>query len=293
MAPQEPQRVSAAEFIRGFASWRLRAARRPVVVTHHGRDAHVLISLDDYRRLGDPVGPTINDLDRSRAAVIEGLRDAVLLVGRDGRIVAANPAACDMVEAAAADLIGRDPIEVLGQRPDGPLTLALGRMLGQRERFSADIPGLLRPGGWMHVDMIPVPAGGALILRDISAAIDGAGQELARLALSAAIDAHGAIGIARLSVREAVEDANEALLALTGTDPLAIRRVRFSALLTAPGRPLFAEAVDDMFRSGIPRRIEADMMTRSGAAAAVTLSLAEIRGPYASEGAVVTVTPRR
>ncbi len=34
-----------------FANWRLQSARKPVVVTHHGKDAHVLISLDDYRRL--------------------------------------------------------------------------------------------------------------------------------------------------------------------------------------------------------------------------------------------------
>src|SRR3546814_1600055 len=46
---QEPQRVSAADFIRGFANWRLQSASKPVVVTHHGKDAHVLISLDDYR----------------------------------------------------------------------------------------------------------------------------------------------------------------------------------------------------------------------------------------------------
>ena len=51
-AAHEPQRVSAADFIRGFANWRLQSARKPVVVTHHGKDAHVLISLDDYRRHG-------------------------------------------------------------------------------------------------------------------------------------------------------------------------------------------------------------------------------------------------
>src|SRR3546814_4358195 len=56
---QEPQRVSAADFIRGFANWRLQSARKPVVVTHHGKDAHVLISLDDYRRLD---GKTARDV---------------------------------------------------------------------------------------------------------------------------------------------------------------------------------------------------------------------------------------
>src|SRR3546814_5214922 len=61
----DPQRVSAADFIRGFAGWRLRTARAPVVVTHHGKDAHVLISLADYRRLDG--GPGEGDLLAARS----------------------------------------------------------------------------------------------------------------------------------------------------------------------------------------------------------------------------------
>src|SRR3546814_14633417 len=47
----DPQRVSAAEFIRGFAGRRLQAAREPVVVTHDCKAAHALVSIDDYPRL--------------------------------------------------------------------------------------------------------------------------------------------------------------------------------------------------------------------------------------------------
>src|SRR3546814_20367565 len=55
----------------------MQASRKPLVVTHHGKDAHVLISLADYRRL-DGGGEAPGDrLAASQAAIVESLRDAV------------------------------------------------------------------------------------------------------------------------------------------------------------------------------------------------------------------------
>src|SRR3546814_8921230 len=71
---QEPQRVSAADFIRGFANWRLQSARKPVVVTHHGKDAHVLISLDDYRRLDGKIARDVAAASDLLQASLAGLR---------------------------------------------------------------------------------------------------------------------------------------------------------------------------------------------------------------------------
>src|SRR3546814_14549438 len=103
---QEPQRVSAADFIRGFANWRLQSARKPVVVTHHGKDAHVLISLDDYRRLDGKIARDVaaasDLLQASLAGLVESVRDGVILIDRQRRIVAVNPAASDMLEMPAA-----------------------------------------------------------------------------------------------------------------------------------------------------------------------------------------------
>src|SRR3546814_18332949 len=85
---QEPQRVSAAEFIRGFGSWRMQASRKPLVVTHHGKDAHVLISLADYRRLdGGGEGPG-DRLAASQAAIVQSLREAGIFVDRRARLAA-------------------------------------------------------------------------------------------------------------------------------------------------------------------------------------------------------------
>ena len=291
----EPQRVSAADFIRGFANWRLQSARKPVVVTHHGKDAHVLISLDDYRRLDhDPAATaaTTDQLQDSLAGVVESIRDGVILIDRQWRIAAVNPAASDMVELACAALIGADLMTALPRLKHSLLTQHIIRLIDHRERFSGEVPDILRPRQWLRVDLIPAPIGGAIVLRDVSGAMEDIAASATRQAMLDAVEADGGIGHARISVRETVETANDTLTALLGVDAGAIRRVRFSALLAVGQRASFAEALETVFRSGQPARIASQIVTRDGLAIDVTLAIAEVRGPYASDGAVVLVTRR-
>lgn len=289
---QETQRVSAADFIRGFANWRLQSARKPVVVTHHGKDAHVLISLDDYRRLGDGAISGL-DLRDSLAGLVESIRDGVIMIDRERRIAAVNPAASDMLETAAADLVGRDLTEALPVLGGHLLFAHVNRALDHRERFTGEVPGLLRPHQWLRAELIPLPIGGALVLRDISAAMDEMSIGHARRALENAIEAHGDIGHASVSVREAVETANDALMAMVGVDVTAIRRVRFSALIATGERHNFTDALEEVFRTGASARLPSALVTREGMALPVTLSIAERRGTHVSEGAIIIVTPRQ
>lgn len=292
---QEPQRVSAADFIRGFANWRLQSAREPVVVTHHGKDAHVLISLDDYRRLdgeASDVAGTADRLQQSLAGMVQSIRDGVILIDRQWRIVAANPAACDMLERSCAEMIGVPLTTAVPRIERSMLAQHIIRLIDHRERFSGELPDILRPRQWLRIDLVPTPTGGAMILRDISGAIDDFAATDARAALLSAIEAQGSIGHARISVRGAVEAANGSLLVMLGVDATAIRRVRFSALLAVGDRSGFSEGLEALFRSGQPVCIASQMVTRDGDAIDVDLTIAEVRGPYASDGAVVLVTRR-
>lgn len=292
---QEPQRVSAADFIRGFANWRLQSAREPVVVTHHGKDAHVLISLDDYRRLdgeANDVAGTADRVQQSLAGLIESIRDGVILIDRQWRIVAANPAACDMLERSCAAMIGVPLTTAVPRIERSMLAQHIIRLVDHRERFSGELPDILRPRQWLRIDLVPTPTGGAVILRDISGAIDDFAATDVRAALLSAVEAQGSIGHARISVRGAVEAANDTLLVMLGVDAAAIRRVRFSALLAVGDRSGFSEGLEALFRSGQPVCIASQMVTRDGDAIDVDLTIAEVRGPYASDGAVVLVTRR-
>jgi PAS domain-containing protein len=290
---REPQRVSAAEFIRGFANWRLQSARKPVFVTHHGKDAHVLISLDDYRRLDSENGTEATPASKLRdslATLAEWVRDGVIVIDRQWCILSVNPVASDMLECTAAALIGENLALALPQLNDSLLFQRIIRLIDHRERFSGDVPGILRPRQWLHVDLVPLPVGGAILLRDISEAMERIAAGDMRQALATAIDVDGSVGHARLSVRETIEAANDTLTRMVGVDAAAIRRVRFTALLAAGQRAAFSEALETVFRSGEPARILSQIVTREGVVLDVTLSIAEVRGPYASDGAVVLVT---
>lgn len=293
-AAQEPQRVSAADFIRGFANWRLQSARKPVVVTHHGKDAHVLISLDDYRRLDRDASREIaaasDILQSSLAGLVESVRDGVLLVDRQRRVAAINPAASDMLEVAAAGLVGEELVVALPGIRDSLIVHHINRLLDHRERFSGDVPGLMRPRQWVHVDLVPLPVGGAIVLRDVSKAMQDFAVGDMRQAMLDAVEVDGGIGHARISVRETVQAANAMLTDLLGVDAAAIRRVRFSALLAVGQRSAFVDALESVFRSGAPTRIASQMVTRDGSTIDVALTIVEVRGPYTSDGAVVLVT---
>ena len=168
----------------------------------------------------------------------------------------------------------------------------VNRLLDHRERFSGDVPGMLRPRQWLHVDLVPLPVGGAIVLRDVSDAIEGFAAGDMRQAMLDAVEIDGGIGHARISVRETVEAANAMLTDLLGVDAAAIRRVRFSALLAVGQRSAFVEALESVFRSGAPARIASQMVTRDGSVVDVALTITEVRGAYASDGAVVLVTRR-
>lgn len=289
---QAPERVSAADFIRGFASWRLHSARRPVVVTHHGKDAHVLISLDEYRRLGGGGEKADRRLQDSQVLLLELVRDSLILIDRERHIVALNLAASDMIELAAAAVVGQPLATALPQIETGCLFPHVLRMVDHRERFSGELPSLLRQGQWLRADLVPLPIGGAIILRDISETVAVRERLDAQQAAVRAIDIEGGIGHALVSVREAIEYANTALTDMMGVCDEAIRRVRFSTLLPVGARPRFSEAIETLFRTGTPVRFESELVSREGSILPVTLSIVERRGIYGSEGATILVTRR-
>jgi prevent-host-death family protein len=68
--------VSASEFRRRFGHFRDQARAQPVAVTDGGKDAVVVLSSDEYRRLKrrDRVVLGLDDFDESDIALLEAAR---------------------------------------------------------------------------------------------------------------------------------------------------------------------------------------------------------------------------
>src|SRR3546814_3418777 len=102
-------------------------------------------------------------------------------------------------------------------------------MLDHRERFSGEVPGLVAPRQWLRADLIPLPVGGAMVLRDVSGTWDTLAEQDRRRALADAVEADGGVGVANLSVREAVEYANAALRSEEHTSELqSLMRISYA-----------------------------------------------------------------
>ena len=116
---------------------------------------------------------------------------------------------------------------------------------------------MFRPYQWLHIDLVPLPVGGAIVLRDVSEAMEGFVAGDLRQATLDAVEIDGDIGHARISVRETVESANAMLTGLLGVDVAAVRRVRFFGFAggwTACGlRP--GARIGFPFRQSITRRV--------------------------------------
>lgn len=84
--PKHYSTFTAREFNQDAGGAKRAAEKGPVYITDRGRPAHVLLSIDEYRRLTEPAAsivdliamPADDDIDFEPAAVRVGLRPADL-----------------------------------------------------------------------------------------------------------------------------------------------------------------------------------------------------------------------
>ncbi len=287
------QAVTSAEFIRNFSQWRIKAATSPVVISNHGRNTHALISYDRLIERDPPVGAAAGDrLSASYIDLIEHLHECVLIVDSDGRVVAINRAACEYMRVRAETAIGTPMLDAFPSLENSYIHRNLIRTLRSGERYSGDAVSLVRDGAWVRLDIVPVEIGAALFFREVTDEINAFHLADAKQAIIRAMEVDGSIGYARLSVREAVERADSVLTEMLGVTEDAITRVKFSALLPQSRRAAFAEALEAVLHKEGPRKIESELVGPEGEVIAVNLSIVELHGAFAAEGAIVVITRR-
>ncbi len=285
--------VTSAEFIRNFSQWRMKAATSPVVISNHGRNTHALISYDRLVDQRPATATTASDaLSASYVCLIEDLHECALIIDNDGRILVINRAACEFTRVRADATIGKLVLEAFPSLENSYVHRNLIRTLRSGERFSGDAQSLLRDGAWIRLDIVPVEIGAAIIFREVTDEINAFHLADAKQAIIRAMEIDGSIGYARLSVREAIERADSVLIDMLGVTEDAITRVKFSALLPQSRRAAFAQALEAVLHKEGPRKIESDLVGRDGVAIPVSLSIVELHGAFAAEGAIVVITRR-
>ncbi|HSI16302.1 MAG TPA: PAS domain-containing protein [Sphingomonas sp.] len=283
--------VSAADLVRHFGNWQDRARDQPIVVTRHGKNTHALLAYDKYLAL---VGP--NDLhdggdaiDRSIVAMFDEIPTAIFILSDDLAVLQVNRAARDLIRLGSGQ-VGLRPLAALFPETGNELIYRyLRRTVATGEHLSADTR-LANSERWIHFQTMRVPAGVAIKMRDTTEDITARHIADVKEGMIAAMEADGSIGYARISVREMVERADRVLIEMLGISEDVFRRVKFSTVIPASHRASFTEALEQVFAGHGPVSIESLLFSRDGTQLPVRMSIVELRGDYASEGAIVVIT---
>jgi len=161
--------VAAAEIVRNFSEVRQQALGAPVVVTHHGKDTHVLCSAALFRTLTrrrEAIGDDAVALQLVQLAA--WIDQGLILIDPDARILHANPALLCLFPYDPARLIGRVLFEAIPEFAGSIAEPYLRRAIGSRETRLFEMPSPFRHDAWLQCRHAPVGDGTALLFRDIA-----------------------------------------------------------------------------------------------------------------------------
>uniref|UniRef100_UPI0035C99DB3 PAS domain-containing protein n=1 Tax=uncultured Sphingomonas sp. TaxID=158754 RepID=UPI0035C99DB3 len=283
-------RVSAADFVRSFGIWRERASETPVTITNHGRETHVLMSSRTFAEINTDTNAYVDDHYKSMAALFDRFRDCVIIVDKNLTVQRVNAAACDFFKVCAAQIEGAPLERIMPHLKESFALRNILRTLSNGERSATDVPSISKAGIWLHVETFSVTEGAAIVFRDITGDVEANRQADVKQAIIKAIGVDGSVGYARISPREMVEGADAVLRDMIGLSEEALRRAKFSAIIAPRRRAEFHQTLESVFLRHGPVRLETCLFANSGREVPVRLSIVELRGEYASEGAIIVVT---
>ncbi len=282
--------VAAAELVRNFAHWREIGARQPVLVTHHGRQTHVFMAIDRFETLaGENAPPPAQDRTRELASRIH---QGLILCGPDLRIAFINPVALAMTKRWDRQIEGRLLWDALPEFA-GTLTEAhLRHSLASGEASAADTPSPFRSDSWLHFETFPFGDGVALLLRDITADMHSHRLADAKSGILKAMSILGKVGYVRLSARGFIETADATFCAMIGLSEEKLASACLPDLIDLPARPALREALEGVLRGEGDCLVVTRFLTNSGVMIEVEAGLAQLRGAYGTEGAIMVMVAR-
>lgn len=292
--PVQGHHVTAAELVRNFAHWRDIGARDPVVVTHHGRETHMLLGIDHYRALSRADRQQDEEgADARLRDLAASLHEGLILCTTDFIIDVANPAALAMTRRRHDPIEGISLWDAIPELNNSLIEAHLRHSLTSGARSTADIPSPFFPDNWLHVESFAFGEGVALLLRDISQDVRQHRLADAKAAMLRAMEVHGAVAYARLSARGFIDSINPGFCTLIGLPEARLRQVPLPDLADVASRAPLREGLEGVLRGEGDRRLRVALLTNRGDLVVVDMALVRLQGTYGTEGAVAILTQVR
>lgn len=292
--PVQGHHVTAAELVRNFAHWRDIGARDPVIVTHHGRETHMLLSIDHYRAIERADRrQEMESADARQRDLAASLHEGLILCTADFVIDVANPAALAMTRRRHEPIEGLSLWDAIPELNNTLIEAHLRHSLTSGARSAADIPSPFFPDNWLHVESFAFDEGVALLMRDITQDVRQHRLADAKAAMLRAMEVHGAVAYARLSARGFIDYINPAFCTLIGLPEERLRQVPLSDLAVVASRAPLREGLEGVLRGEGDRLLRVALLTNRGDLVAIDMALVRLQGTYGTEGAVAILTQAR
>jgi len=291
----QPANVAAADLVRNFGRWQESTAGGPLFVTVRGRKRYVLLSIDHYdsiarngfaERSGSEEGHVRLD------TVLDRIEEGFLSVNPEMRVQQVNPAACAYLRDSRSNLIGRNLIDGFGALAHSLILAHLRRAATAGEIGDFDAPSFAFRGEWLHIRTFPLGDGAGCLFTNITREVEVRRAFAASEALTAAMAAHAGIGRGTLSPRATFVEVDRQLAALAGFEPETLMRARLTDIVAIDRRVAVGEAIEAVMSGQGPRALDSLLMVNRGDPCEVRIALSEVRGDYASEGAIVVISAR-
>lgn len=280
--------TTAAEFVRNFARWRDSAMQEPVLISHHGRTSHVLLSEALFSRMNETVAPP-SEGDGAQA-LAEWIDEGVILCDAQGRIIFANRVAGALSGTSNAGLQGKVLFDALPSVVGTVFASHVRRTLGTGEPASADIPSPFFPHSWLHLQSFRMGRQVVVTFRDITSEVRNHRMADTKGAILEAMAVHGQIDYVRLSVRGTVDRVSEGLSRLIGVPESRLAGIALASLVALADRVRFRDALEAVLRDSERLCLDCAFLANDGASVTMRVAMVRLEGAYGCEGAIVLLS---
>lgn len=283
---QSLQYVSSAEITRNFGAWQDRAARAPLVVTHHGRPRSVLLAADAYAKISHAEALEEYEVIVDHAPLSERIDAGFIILDQSLALRDLNTLASVMLGRSRDKLIGSSLFELLPGIDEEPCHTQVRRVLRNDAPVRFRLLG--RDGRDMHVHVFPWPTGLALTMQSASADEEAEGELARARALRTALHTHGNIGTAQLTVRASIAEVDPNFARIVGIAPERLIGSRVTDLFAVASRDALGVAIEHVMSGGAAEAFDARLLVDEGDEAR-RVALAAWREGYGIGGAVLVL----
>ncbi len=280
------QYVSSAEITRNFGAWQDRAARAPLVVTHHGRPRCVLLAADAYAKFAHEPALEDYELIVDHAPLSERIDVGFVVLDKSLRLRDLNTLASVMLGRSREKLVGIPLFDLVPDLAEEPLQAQIRRVLRSDAPARLQVPG--RDGRILHIHAFPWPTGLALTLQSASSEEEAEAELAGARALRTALAAHGNIGTAQLTVRASIARVDENFARVVGIAPERLEGSRVTDLFAMASRDAVSAALEHVMGSGQVEALDVRLLADGGDRTR-RIALAAWREGYGVGGAVLVL----